>query len=326
MVTRKMFLSIAGSAAIGLLVPQRQSWAAAGKRSAARKLKFSVISDLHIDLMHDSKRRLQLFIDKMQQEKPDFIIQLGDFCIPAEQNKDAIDLWNSFPENYHVIGNHDTDQGFTHQQVVNFWNMPAAYYSFDKMGYHFVILNGNEKIPGTQTSGYPRRIGKQQLDWLKKDLMENKNPTIVFCHQGLDNTIDGLENGMEVRYLLEQENIRSQFTKVQLVLSGHHHLNYHNEINGIHYVQINSASYYWVGEDYQAQQFDEKFYTENPILRHTLVYEDPIWATVTLQDDKIQLSGRETSFVGIGKENLDIERHQDVYPITSRIDSRVLRL
>ncbi|TDS12952.1 metallophosphoesterase family protein [Sphingobacterium paludis] len=326
MFTRKEFLKVAGTGAISLLLPSDDLRACAVQQVQRKGLRFAVISDVHVDLMHDGERRLALFINQIQQDKPDFIIQLGDFCMPHARNQRALDIWNSFPDNYHVLGNHDTDHGFTRDQVMKFWDMPSPYYSFDKNGYHIVVLNGNEKVAGTKLEGYPRGIGKAQLEWLKKDLMDSRYPTVICCHQGLDNEDGGLENGMEVRYLLERVNANPAAKKVRLVLSGHHHLNYHNEINGIHYVQINSASYYWVDdENYKGEQFDDAFYQTYTALKHTMVYEDPIWATVELTDNKIQVSGKETSFVGMHGKDLDMDRYKNVYPITARIDSRTLR-
>lgn len=293
----------------------------------ARKVKFAIITDLHYDLMHDSDRRAKVFVDAMKKEQPDFVIQLGDFCVPKPENQKLMDVWNTIPaEKHYVLGNHDTDNGYTKDQTLSFWGSPNRYYSFDKNGFHFVVLDGNEKSLTKELSGYPRTIEKEQLNWLKEDLSKTKLRTVVFCHQGFDNTINGLDNGMEVRFLLEQINKEAGFNKVIIVFSGHHHMNYHNEINGINYVQINSASYYWAGGEYKSRAFNEDFYKKYRILKHTLVYRDPIWAVVSLDGkNNIHIQGKESQMEGVPLEKAEIDIHKDVYPITSKIDSRQIK-
>ena len=54
--------------------------------SRVRKLeapvKIGMIADLHQDVMHDGERRLESFVQAMKNEKPDAVIQLGDFAYP----------------------------------------------------------------------------------------------------------------------------------------------------------------------------------------------------------------------------------------------------
>ena len=329
MVDRKKFIKLAAWGASGLFINTGLSHPITPKGASQRrnKIRFGIISDLHYDLMHDGERRAQQFIDTMNDEAPDFIIQLGDFCVPKPENDRLLEIWDQFRgESYHVLGNHDTDGGYNKEQTLSYWRMPARFYSFEKNGFHFVVLDGNEKSETKTINGYPRTIASEQQEWLKTDLRKTSLPCVIFCHQGLDNSNNGLDNGMEIRYLLEQINHEAGFKKVLLVFSGHHHLNYHNEINGIHYVQINSASYYWVGEEYRAEDLPDPIYNAHPILRHTLVYEDPIWAVVTIDSvENIIINGSESSLESNNLKNSGIDLHKDVYPISTKIDSRKLR-
>lgn len=329
MINRKNFIKIGSLGLSVLFLNNSIASSLSGIDNALKKksLKFGVITDLHYDLMHDAGERAEAFINAMNLENPDFIISLGDFCVPKPQNQPLMDIWNKFKgEKHYVLGNHDTDGGFTKDQALQFWNVNRPYYSFDKDGFHFVILDGNEKPLNSKLTGYPRTIGKQQLDWLKEDLKKTKLKTIIFCHQALDNTNNGIENGMEVRYLFEQVNQEAGFTKVILVLTGHHHSNYHNNINNIHYVQINSSSYYWVDESYKSNAFAEDFYKKHPILRHTIVYEEPIWATVEIDGNnkKIKIKGKKSKFAG--NDQTVPAGLTDIYPVTAHIDDRLLVL
>lgn len=335
MINRKKFLKIGSLGISGLLVPSTFIHAktrteldqAVNEELGVRQqnLKFGVISDLHYDLMHDGDRRAQCFIDAMIREQPDFIISLGDFCVPKPANKKLMAIWAQFKgKKHYVLGNHDTDGGFTKQQALVFWDATSPYYSFDNKDFHFVVLDGNEKDLNNRIEGYARTIGKEQLTWLKQDLQQTKLRTVIFCHQGLENTMNGLDNGMQVRYLLEQINNEAGFNKIILVLTGHHHLNYHNQINGIHYVQINSSSYYWAGETFESKAFDAAFYKDHSILKRALVYQDPIWATVSIAKTDIIIQGTETVMAGIPLNQTGIDIYKDVYPITSKVDSRKL--
>ncbi|MFD1768334.1 metallophosphoesterase family protein [Sphingobacterium suaedae] len=329
MINRKKFIRLGawGVSSLFVTATLSNSIVATNRSNKKTKVRFGIISDLHYDLMHDGEQRAQQFITTMKNELPDFIIQLGDFCVPKPENKKLLEIWNQFRgDAFHVLGNHDTDGGYSAEQTLTFWQMPARYYSFDKNGFHFVVLDGNEKSETNKISGYPRTIASEQRQWLKTDLQKTNLPCVIFCHQGLDNTDNGLDNGMEIRYLLEQINRNAGFKKVLLVCSGHHHLNYHNEINGIHYVQINSASYYWAGEDYTGSGLPDSVYRTHPILKHTLIYKDPIWAVITIDMEKnIEIDGSESSLAGPDLAHSGIDQQKSVYPITAKIDSRKLR-
>jgi len=60
-------------------------------------LRFAICTDVHQDIIHDAPDRIKTFIKAAQKEKVDFIIQLGDFCFPIEENKSFLKIWNSFP-------------------------------------------------------------------------------------------------------------------------------------------------------------------------------------------------------------------------------------
>ncbi|WP_123864718.1 metallophosphoesterase family protein [Chitinophaga barathri] len=207
-------------------------------------LRFGIMADLHHDLIKDGAQRLESFIDEMNRQKPDFIIQMGDFCFPKPVNRPLMDTWNRFEgPKYHVIGNHDNDGGFTHEQVIEFWNAKGKYYSFDVNGYRCIVLNGNERPPGDNSKGYPRSVLRAQCDWLEKEIDTTGNPVLIFCHQGIDNDSDGVKEGIYLRLLFENANKKAGWQKVRAVFSGHHHEDYMNTYNNIHYVQINSMSY-----------------------------------------------------------------------------------
>ncbi|WP_136466120.1 metallophosphoesterase family protein [Flagellimonas onchidii] len=298
-------------------------------KNKRKSLNFGICADIHKDIMHDADSRLKAFVDEAKEKNLDFIIQLGDFCRPYDHNLDFMSIWNSYPgKKYHVIGNHDMDGGFTREQVVEYWNSEGKYYSFDCNGYHFIVLDGNDKDPSpNRPKGYARYIGKEQLEWLEKDLAETQLPTIVFCHQGLDNDLGGIYNGTESRLVLEQANEQAGFQKVQFVFSGHHHQNYHNNINGIHYIQINSMSYQWLGDDFKHIRYSEAVDKSHPWIKYTVPYKDPIWAYAEIStDNTFRLFGKKTEFVGPSPKDLGVDMSKYGYPIVPYISDRKIEI
>ena len=320
---RKAFLtktSLAGGALLFANIPDF--------KPTSKKIRFGVIADLHHDVMHDGPERLSAFINEMNTESPDFIIQMGDLCHPKKENQPIMDIWNRFKgPSYHVIGNHDMDGGYTRDQVVAFWKAKGKYYSFDANGFHFIVLDGNEhNNSDSKPPGYARFISPEQLEWLKRDLADTNAPTIVFCHQGLDNDAGGLENGTLLRYTLEQAN-QPGHQKVLLVITGHHHQDYYNIINGIHYVQINSASYQWLGDNYKEIRYSEAVDKSHPYIKYTVPYKEPLWAMVEVTGHgAVSIKGKKTVFVGSSPEKLGVNANEYIYPIVPFISDRKIKI
>ena len=183
---RRKFLKEAAVASTVLALP---SLALGNKVS--EKTTFGMIADVHQDLIPDGKSRLEAFINESKEKPLDFIIQMGDFCIPKEENLEFLNIFNNYPgDKYHVLGNHDTDGGFNREQTIAFWGMEDKYYSYDKGGLHFVVLDGNDPNP-QPFEGYNRFIGPEQIKWLQNDLRTTELPTVIFSHQTLENEDGG---------------------------------------------------------------------------------------------------------------------------------------
>ena len=133
---RRTFLK--GSAALVSSIAATWPLRSEERKKAAGKFSFGVITDVHKDVIHDADGRLRSFVEHMKEERVDFIVQLGDFAVPKNSNDGFLEIWNSFPgPRYHVLGNHDTDGGYSRKQVVAKWGIPDRYYSFDRNGFHF---------------------------------------------------------------------------------------------------------------------------------------------------------------------------------------------
>lgn len=303
---------------------------AAEEAPAKRKtlVRFGMFADIHQDIIPNGEERLGKFISEMNVQKPDFILQLGDFCQPRKTNQNFMSIWNEFKgPKHHVIGNHDTDGGFTHDQVLSFWGSKDKYYAFDVNGYHFVILNANEEKAIAKYTGPSGLISEAQKNWLEKDLAETKLPVLVFCHQGIDNDADGVSQGNLTRVIFDRANTNAGFKKVQMVFSGHHHQDYYNIINGIHYVQINSMSYQWMGAKYAFSHYSEEIESKNPGLKYIAPYADPIWALVTIYNDNtIEIKGKKTYFIKPTPEEMKRPEFHSGYPDVPYISDRIIKI
>ena len=328
MKNRRDFIKVLSTSGAALMLPLNLGSSIFEKREI-KSLRFGICADVHKDIMHDADLRMKTFIEEANEEDLDFIIQLGDFCRPYDYNRNFMSIWNSYPgKKYHVLGNHDMDGGFTRDQVVKYWNALGKNYSFDSNGYHFIVLDGNDKDPSPdRPSGYARFIGEEQLNWLEYNLEGTKLPTIIFCHQGMDNDLGGIYNATESRLVLERANEQADFQKVQFVFSGHHHQDYYNNINGIHYIQINSMSYQWLGGDYKHKRYSRKVNRSHPWIKYTVPYKDPLWAYAEISSDKVfRLYGRKTEFVGSSPKELGVNMHKFGYPIVPYISDKEIKI
>lgn len=285
---------------------------------------FAVVSDLHQDIAHDAEERLSTFLRAANDNQVDFIIELGDFCMPKEENKPFLKRWQDYAgEKYMLLGNHDMDN-CSKEEVMQFIGMNNRYYSFDKGDFHFVILDPNNIYDGEKYIpyengnyfGYGEKVSyvdPGQVEWLKKDLQATDKRCIIFSHQSFECSS---QNREEIRKIFEDENLRAGYKKVAVAFSGHDHTNYMKEINGIAYIQINSASNQWVGEKYACpERFSDEINQKRPALKYTLPYKDALYGIVTLTGDGMQLKGVKSEFIAPGPEELGItDRPQPLVP------------
>lgn len=305
--SRRTFIGQTMTACLSLAVP-------AFARAAlvnTRKLSVGLITDLHHDVMHDGFSRMQAFVDAARKSTPDALLQLGDFAYPADKNKNVIDLFNqAHPTRLHVIGNHDTDGGFTHQQCVDVWGMPAAYYAQVVNGFRFIILNGNEKGSPAHKGGYPAYIGPTQTAWLKQQLEEAREPVIVVCHQPLVGYL-AVDNAAEIQGI-----ITAAGNRVVMTINGHTHVDNVQYVNDIPYLTINSASYFWVGQNFIHESYPPEIHKNYPWISRTCPYKDPLFTTLTIDPKKytITIVANKSEWVGKSPEELGFNEQQPLRP------------
>jgi len=269
------------------------------------QIRIGLIADLH-----DEVDRLQAFIDKVNEEKPDFIIQLGDFSNGKEAiNRQLLNVWNTFPgKKYHVLGNHDLDHA-SKEEIIQRQEMPGKYYSFDCKGFHFIVLDCNYILKDGEYIDYayanyyipyPNRdlINPEQVEWLEDDIKNTDKPVIIFSHESLDDLEIRGTNPVPNREMVRQviRDMNSQFPhKIIACFAGHDHVDHHNKIEGVHYFAVNSAYGF----------------------KKSLELKEGIYAFITLDADnrRITIDGTSTDFKKKPeKEDYDPYSPKDIIP------------
>lgn len=290
-------------------------------------VKFAVCADVHQDIIYDAPDRMQTFIDEAKKEDVNFIVQLGDFCYPKEENKPFLDIWNSFPgKKYHTLGNHEMDRS-SKQDEMAFLGMEKSYYSFDQGEFHFIVLDPNFFVNKGDYLEYEKAnyfdfketratIPPAQVEWLKKDISQTDKLVVIFSHQSLDSE-RGINNQLEIRKILEEANSSSK--KVIACFNGHNHVDQHTEINGIHYVKINSMSDHYIGKKYQCKErFSEEMDKYRPSLKNTLPYAKPVYAIVEIDSDGIiTIKGKQGAWILPGPDELNVKVDYELSPSVS---------
>ena len=219
-------------------------------------LKVGLLTDLHFadkktaGTRHyrDSLVKIKEAVKIFNEKKITFGVELGDFIDRAVDVPTELRYLNAIEKEYkklkadrhYVIGNHCVDT-LTKKQFLKNCGAKREYYSFDKNGFHFVILDacfkkdgtpyGNKNFTWTDTW-----IPQQEQKWLIKDLKKTKLPVIIFAHQRLDK-IDahGVKNSPQIRKILEARG------DIVAVFQGHSHKNDIRWLKGIPYITLSAA-------------------------------------------------------------------------------------
>jgi len=206
--------------------------------------------------------KLEECINQFNLDKEiDFVVGLGDIIDRDFTSFDSVNsiLAKSKNEVFQVIGNHDLEvEKSLIEKVPSKLNLEKPWYAFNKKGWHFIFLNGNditfhsndakimnqakEMTEQLKKEGKPNYhewnggIGNEQMQWLEKELQqaETKNLKVaIFCHYPL--------LPFESHVLWNSEEMLEVLTKyhnVKLYMNGHNHAGNYTTQNGIHFVNL----------------------------------------------------------------------------------------
>jgi 3',5'-cyclic AMP phosphodiesterase CpdA len=287
--------------------------------AAASRVSFGVIADVHHGLMPDAHDRLRAFLAAARDRRPDFLIQLGDFCHSAAQAQEFLRTWREAPgTRYSVLGNHDMDHG-SKRQIMDGLGMAHSYYSFDAGGFHWIVLDCNHLYRDGRFSDFEKGnyfidsrqrdwVNADQAEWLEYDLAATALPAIVFSHQPVESPWDreSPPQRRKVREVIAASRARGR-GRVVAAFAGHDHVDTHRRSGGVDYFFVNSASYFWAGEKYGGMA----------------KYRDPVFAFVTIGNGTVVIEGRQSEFVPPTPGQMN---HPEAARATAGIENRRIAL
>lgn len=293
-------------------------------------VRFAVMADLHMDIMHDGEQRIATFLRTAQDMNVDFILSLGDFLYPTstyvsrcapnalpvnlrlamerphQPQLQVLQQFNHFEKpSYHVIGNHEMDF-CTKKAVMDAYGLDCSHYAWHINGWHFIVLDssfyrdrdGNLRDYNYgeyfETNDLPY-LSDEQLQWLECELQSSDEPTVICSHQPLCHHSRGIKNVDEFQSILSEANYRRK--KVYLCLNGHLHIDNLQTEGGVLYYTVNSISNLWMGQNFSALHYSPEIHEQYPCLSFVAPYQVPLFAIIDLNSKGITVTGRQGNFV-----------------------------
>jgi len=311
--SRRNFL---GGLAVAAAIPS----VLAGEKESGT-LKFCAFSDIHYQpgcFPHDNRAWLERILDRAKREHCDMVIHMGDFCHNVNVCRDYIDFYNNYPiPCYHTIGNHD-DDGTTHEETLKAYRLERGYYHFDRGGFRFVVMDTNyferdgafihysqanyhmfwqadQKDTIAKHKMSDTRVSPEELVWLKETLENSPYPCVITSHGSFERpSAEGCLDGPAVRAIINAANAAHP-GRVRLVINGHYHRDHVRILDNVVYLDLNSASYDWVSKPHDRYPAD--YPKKWCHARHTIMWDDPISAIITLsKDGLIRVEGQKSRF------------------------------
>ena len=255
---------IASASVSGIRAQESESPEETGKP----RVRVGIVTDVHYadkvpaGTRHyrESQRKLAEAVALFEEQKVDWIIELGDIVDAAPTVDEELSYLRTIdkvlksadvPVHY-VLGNHCVAT-LTKEEFLKTVKAKKSYYSFDYGGLHFVVLDAcyNHKMEPYGRANFTwtdTNIPPEQADWLEKDLKGTELQTIVFVHQRLDlepSASYAVKQSPAIRGILERSG------KVRAVFQGHSHKNELHRIEGISYC-VNAAMVEGSGMDNSA--------------------------------------------------------------------------
>ncbi len=285
--TRRSFLKKLG---LGLgALPILGSIPGPVRASAPGAFTFAHLTDMHVQRKRAGHLGYRACVDAVNglDPRPDFVLMGGDMAFDGLYTDkqvflDSIDLFVTESDRlampwYGCLGNHDIlgwssrrkvpvdDPDLGKGLMLKAARMPHSWYSFDRNGWHFVVLDTLHPVQVESGPSYKPGIGAEQLEWLRYDLgAAAGKPTVVlmhiaaFCHSPqISGNLESraysglvIEDNLALRTILERHGVKA-------VIQGHTHQIEDFYWNGIWYITSASVSAAWWGGTWRG--FDNGF-------------------------------------------------------------------
>ena len=278
--SRRNFLKLAGLTGAAALLPGLAfADGRKGRPNRKRLLRVAHFTDAHVHHIGTGGMWLGKALEHVNSlsDAPSMILFGGDMVFDGP-TVDAANMkaqWaefqgvmrnsNGIPVQY-CIGNHDiwgwntptalpTDLMYGKRWAMDTLQMEAPYYSFDKAGWHFVVLDSVSR----HRKGYIGRLGADQLNWLGRDLsIHTEKPTMVMSHIPLLSACSAFFQWSEQDgnrwhvpgslMHIDARHVKDLFLhnpQVRLAVSGHIHLVDRVDYNGVSYLCNGAVSGNW---------------------------------------------------------------------------------
>jgi Icc protein len=175
--------------------------------SRERVLRVAHLTDIHIENRSDARVGMAkaLAHAQAQADPPDFILNTGDSIMDSLETpkEHSLARWGLFNEIlkkecslpvFHAIGNHDVfgwglpeaeqdslrvDPLYGKGMALQALGLSERYYSFDRSGWHFVVLDSTHPSEIESDMPYTGKLDKAQAAWLLADLAATPATTPV---------------------------------------------------------------------------------------------------------------------------------------------------
>lgn len=252
------------------------------KVSADNEFSFVHMTDMHVTPKRNGGEGYRACAKSVRELKckPEFALMGGDLGFDGNYNTKAdfetfIKLYKDGSDEmgipyYNCMGNHDVlgwskarkvsvdDPELGKKMIMDRLGWEKSYYSFDRNGWHFVMLDSIYPVQADHGPTYEGRIGEEQLEWLAYDLgAAGGRPTVAvthiaaFCNIGQINGDPEAKaiNHMVLRDTKELRTILERH-KVKALLQGHSHMIEEYHYNGVWYITSAAASGAWWSGDW----------------------------------------------------------------------------
>ncbi|WP_316845041.1 metallophosphoesterase family protein [Pedobacter psychrodurus] len=220
------------------------------------------ITDVHIRSGDDAPARFEKCLKEIKKHKVDFFLNGGDSIHAADYKditRDSVTeqwgIWDNCIkqiaeyEVHSCIGNHDiwwaapstADEMYGKEYVVKRLKIPNRYYSFSKKGWHFIVLDGNNKNTA---------LDSEQYKWLEAELerLPANTPVLLMSHYPILTVTGTWEGGQHGDHKELKQLFYKHKDKVKVCLSGHQHLLDRAWYNGVEYYCNGAMSGFWWGK------------------------------------------------------------------------------
>lgn len=274
-------------------------------------MRFLLFSDLHHNpgkYPGRAEGALELFEKEALAQNCDFIIHAGDFCHGPTKVPEYVEKYNNLSvKAYHCLGNHEADNS-SFEDILRLYKLEKDYYYFDISGYRMIVLNPNYFYSEGKYINYSMKnyfgedrdyLPPEQIEWLRETIADSEYPCILISHESFERD-NGVKNRQDVLDIINEANRRRPHSVI-LCINGHYHKDYLRILDGVCYLDMNSASFDAVGNShncYPAELHAEYFHAKDSI-----IYTDKLYAIVTLEGNTIDIKGNSSSYyLGITHE------------------------